>query len=77
MPYVLDCIARCAFGVEADCQTDPNHPFVKHSKAVQDDIIKRPGFILAGKWAISSFMLHNRISLSSMHTFYTVHSFIP
>ncbi|XP_072031762.1 cytochrome P450 3A24-like [Amphiura filiformis] len=44
--YVLDIIACCAYGLESDCQRNPDDTFLDHTKKLLDVDIKKPGLLL-------------------------------
>ena len=48
--YVLDNVASCAFGIEADCQRNEDDVFVKHAKKVSMTDVGNPALILRGTW---------------------------
>ncbi|XP_072031023.1 cytochrome P450 3A56-like [Amphiura filiformis] len=44
--YVLDVIASCAFGINTDCQTNPDEPFLKHTKQLFSIKLTNPAFLI-------------------------------
>ncbi|XP_072050557.1 cytochrome P450 3A4-like [Amphiura filiformis] len=44
--YVLDIVACCAYGLESDCQRDPDDVFLHHTKKLINMDLKNIGFIL-------------------------------
>ena len=48
--YVLDNVALCAFGVDANCQRNPDDPFLKHSKNLTEGSPTSFSRILRGRY---------------------------
>ncbi|XP_072030560.1 cytochrome P450 3A18-like [Amphiura filiformis] len=43
--YVLDIVACCAYGLESDCQRNPDDTFLNHAKTILEVDMKSPAFI--------------------------------